>query len=175
MVVDEDQAGRVLADGLAEELGRPDQGAADVAFVDLADGENLVTGAHEQDAQVLLVEEAHLAADQAHDVGRRADDGPLLRLEGAETKGEEESRAQLRGGAEALDRREVAEGEAGEATEAAVPRQQRSRQVEDALLRRAGAEDDDQELGGRKGVVRAAASSVPHGRSGVGYGEHRTS
>ena len=73
MVVDEDDAGRVEPDRVAEELADPDQRRRHVALVDRRDAQDVVLRVEHHDPQLLALEPAHLEDQPVGDVVRAAD------------------------------------------------------------------------------------------------------
>ena len=73
MVVDEDHAGRIEPDRVAEELPDTDERRADVALVDGRDPQHVVLRVEQHDPQLLAFEAAHLEDQPIGDVVRSAD------------------------------------------------------------------------------------------------------
>ena len=73
VVVDEDHAGRVEPDRVAEQLADPDQRRRHVALVDRRDPQHDVLRVEEDDPQLLALEAAHLEDEPVGDVAGRAD------------------------------------------------------------------------------------------------------
>ncbi len=71
--MDEDDARRVLPDGVAEELADANQGRRDVAPVDGLDGQHDVLRVEQHDPQLLALEAAHLQDQPIGQVARPAD------------------------------------------------------------------------------------------------------
>src|SRR6476660_6087673 len=73
MVVNEDDAGRIHAHGIAKELTDPYEGRRHVALVDGLHAEHVVLRVEDDDPQLLALEAAHLKDQPIGDVPRAAD------------------------------------------------------------------------------------------------------
>ena len=97
MVVDEDHAGRVEPDRVAEQLADPHQRRADVALVDRRDAQDVVLRVEHHDPQLLALEPTHLEDQPVRDVVRAADRPARRRPVGEQAATELEGGDQLGG------------------------------------------------------------------------------
>jgi hypothetical protein len=151
MVVSDDERSAVGADGLAKQLANPDHAGVQGADIDGGGVEDSVLGIEEDDAQVFLLQQAHLGHDQIGGIDGRADLRAFL------GRRDEEPPAQFQGGLELRNlgwpkaslRRQLVGTGLDQATQAVEGLEQPLGHAQDVLIRRPGAEDDRQELARR--------------------------
>ena len=78
MVVDDNDAGGVVADGVAKELADADDGGVQIAFVDSDHALHVIFRIQEHHAQFLVFQSAHFQDQQVGNVRRAADLDALL-------------------------------------------------------------------------------------------------
>ena len=114
MVVGKDDAGGVLADGVAKEFADADDGGVDRPLIDARAGEYLVFGVEQEGAHFFLFEQRHVGKE-AGGVGGGRDARFFFGGRGGDAASEFETRVEFDGfdGTDALDGREFVEGDAG--------------------------------------------------------------
>ena len=168
VVVDEDDARRIRADSVAEELADADEGGGDVALVDGHHLQDDVLRVQEDHAQLLPLQGAHLDHQAVRHVPRSPDGPPAGRPGLGRPATQLERRGQL-GRLRRPDPGQAAElqlARPGEAGKPVVAGKRLFGQAQGADAARAGAPDERHQL--RGGEARRASPGEPLARAFVG-------